>query len=165
MPSLHFSLIRRTNSVGLCVSLSGLTSNLWLLIQNSMPLEGRPFLMLSVTTLSRMRGILWRPYPILWLSSLPVSVRGKFMSLEDTPPEVSEGTRWVLCPCVGISSLGRARGCQRKPHHIRMSCCASIVYTYTSGRKRVPYGRDDWDRRDLLITSCEHETRMGKGEL
>ena len=81
----------RTDFVGLCFSLAGLTSSSWLLISNSTPLVGRPFLMLSVTTLSRMPGISWHPYQTLWLSSLRVSVRGKFMSLEDTLPEVSEG--------------------------------------------------------------------------
>lgn len=88
---LNSLMIKRTDFVGPCVSLSGLTSNLWLLIQNSMPLVGRPFLTLSVTILSRMRGTLWHHYQILWLSSQPVSVRGKFMSLEDIQPEVSEG--------------------------------------------------------------------------
>ena len=55
--------------------------------------------MLSVTTLSRMPGISWHPYQTLWLSSLRVSVREKFMSLEDTLPEVSEGLESGPPPC------------------------------------------------------------------
>lgn len=133
---------QKTDSLDLCVSLSGLISSLWPLIQNSMPLVGRPFLMLSVTILSRMPGILWHPYQILWLSSLRVSVREKFMSLEDILPEVS---MWSSSMSFGSLEKGR-----RVPKEtLWCNLIHYILDIYISGRRELYTTGVFWKGGDL----------------
>lgn len=84
------SHVKARTDLLVCVFLSDLTSNLWLSIQSFTPSVGRLFLTWNATIPSKMRGILWLPCQTLWLSSLPASARGRFTSLADIPPEVSE---------------------------------------------------------------------------
>lgn len=151
----------RTDFVGLCFSLTGLTSSSWLLISNSTPLVGRPFLMLSVTTLSRMPGISWHPYQTLWLSSLHVSVRGKFMSLEDTLPEVSEGLESGP-PLLSFGSLGEdGRGWRKPSSAPQPDVVYCLLYIYISGKKSIL-----WDIKEgSLMPLYEHENCMVWEEL
>lgn len=95
--TLHDTFCRRASShvttradLVVRVFLSDLTSNLWPSVRSFTPLVGRPFLTWSATILSKIRGISWLPCQTLWLSSLPASARGRFTSLVDIPPEVSE---------------------------------------------------------------------------
>lgn len=140
---------------------AGLTSSSWAVNFKLYALVGRP---LSCWVLQTWAGCLefQAPYhkPSGWVLCA-VSVRGKFMSLEDTLPEVSEGLESGPPPCE-LWQPGGGRRDWRKPssaHQPDVMYC--LLYIYISGKKSILLGH----QRGVLMPLYEHENCMVWGEL